>query len=151
MSKIDQDVLKAIGPETDFAKDIERYWGVELRKDITNQFDVIDFMIIKKGTDIVEGYIELKNRQISSTQYKTLMIDHKKMMALRIKQEYSGKPVFLAIRYTDKDMIYRINKADRFKIEHNGRTQKFRNKYDINEVEHIPVSFLRKMRGKNAT
>ena len=151
MSKIDQDVLESIGPETDFAKDIERYWNVELRKDITNKFDVIDFMIIKKGTDVVEGYIELKNRQISSTQYKTLMIDHKKMIELRMKQEYSGKPVFLAIRYTDRDMIYRINKADRFKIEHNGRTQKFRSKYDINEVEHIPVSFLRKLRGKNAT
>ena len=109
MSKIDQDVLASIGPETEFAKDIERYWNVELRKDITNEFDVIDFMIIKKGTDTIEGYIELKNRKISSNQYKTLMIDHKKMMALRIKQEYSGKPVFLAIRYTDKDIIYRIN------------------------------------------
>ncbi len=151
MSKIDQDVLASIGPETEFAKDIERYWNVELRKDITNEFDVIDFMIIKKGTDTIEGYIELKNRKISSNQYKTLMIDHKKMMALRIKQEYSGKPVFLAIRYTDKDMIYRINKSDRFHMEHNGRTQKFRNKYDINEVEHIPVSFLRKLRGKDGT
>ena len=76
------------------------------------------------------------------------MIDHKKMIELRMKQEYSGKPVFLAIRYTDQDMIYRINKADRFKIEHNGRTMNYRNKYDINEVEHIPVSFLRKLRRK---
>lgn len=148
MSKIDQDVLKAIGPESEFAKDIETYWDVELRKDITNEYDPIDFMIIRKNTDIIEGYIELKNRNISSVQYRTLMIDHKKMIELRMKQEYSGKPVFLAIRYTDQDMIYRINKADRFKIEHNGRTMNYRNKYDINEVEHIPVSFLRKLRRK---
>ena len=29
--------------------------------------------------------------------------------------------------------------------------ERVRSKYDINEVEHIPVSFLRKLRGKNAT
>tara|TARA_R100000306_G_scaffold24319_1_gene27457 strand:+ start:182 stop:634 length:453 start_codon:yes stop_codon:yes gene_type:complete len=148
ISKIDSDVLASLIPESEFAKDIEKHWNVELRKDTKNKYDVIDFMIIKKETDIIEGYVELKNRTISSDQYKTLMIDHKKMIALRIKQEYSGKPVFLAVRYTDKDMIYRINKSDRFHMEHNGRTQKFRNKYDINEVEHIPISFFREIRNK---
>ena len=87
MSKIDQDVLKAIGPESEFAKDIEKYWDVELRKDITNEYDPIDFMIIRKNTDIIEGYIELKNRNISSAQYRTLMIDHKKMIELRIAKK----------------------------------------------------------------
>ena len=148
-SKINEDVLKSLGPETQFAKDIEKMWGVELRKDVMmgrQDFSEIDYMIIQPNTDEVLGYIELKNRTISSTMYKTLMINHKKMIALRTQHTYSKKPVFLGLRYTDLDLYYEVNLGHSFKIEHNGRTLNTRSKYDIRQVEHLPLKHFRKIK-----
>ncbi len=146
-----------LSDEEKFKQDIENSWAVELRKDIRQEkktkaskakkdFDPIDFMIIKIGTDIVVGYIELKSRTFESNKYAETMIDHHKMVAIRRKSFDSGKPIYLAIRFTDKDMVYEYNPSHRFRIEHNGRTKNTRTAYDIKEVEYIPLHCFRELK-----
>ena len=100
-------------------------------------------MLIEPKTDNVLGYVELKNRTVSSTMFPDLMIDHKKMVEIRKKATFSGMPVYLAIRYTDRDLVYECNPQHRFRIEHGGRTTNTRHAYDIKEVEYIPMKNFR--------
>ena len=134
--------------EKGFAEDIEGLWKVDLRKDI-RKMAPIDFMVVSRGTDVIEGYIELKVRTFKSTAYKETMIDHVKMASLRQKGEMTGLPIYLAIRFTDKDSVYELNPSRRFRIEHNGRTRKTRTAYDIKEVEYIPLHHFRELKKEN--
>ena len=145
-ARIQSDVDKAIGPQKSFAKDIEKVWKVELRQDVRagkRDMSFIDYMLIEPKTDNVLGYVELKNRTVSSTMFPDLMIDHKKMVEIRKKATFSGMPVYLAIRYTDRDLVYEYNPQHRFRIEHGGRTTNTRHAYDIKEVEYIPMKNFR--------
>jgi len=147
-AKIQIDVNDAMKPQAEFAKDIEKVWKVELRQDVRagkRDLSYIDYMIITPKTNKVEGYVELKNRTIKSDLFETLLIDQKKMSEIRNKARNTGLPVYLAIRYTDKDLVYECNSHHHFPIEHTGRTAKTRHIYDIKEVEYIPIKHFRSL------
>jgi hypothetical protein len=146
-----KDVDKSLPGQEEFAKDIENRWNCELRQDIRTinnkkDFNPIDYMLIKKDSNKVLGYIELKNRSFESTKYPTLIIDHQKMVEIRKKAMFSSLPVFLGIRYTDVDLFYKYDSAHFFPIYHSGRTTMKRNDYDIKEVEYIPLNLFEVIR-----
>ena len=90
-----KDVDKSLPGQEEFAKDIQVCWDCELRQDIRtinnkNDYNPIDYMIIKLNTNKVMGYIELKNRSFESTRYDTLIIDHIKMVEIRKKALFSS-------------------------------------------------------------
>ena len=103
-------------------------------------------MVIKKNTNKIMAYIELKNRSFESTKYDSLIIDHSKMVALRQKLMYSATPVFLGIRFTDVDLCYELNPTHTFAVYHSGRTTLTRNEYDLKEVEYVPLKYFRKFK-----
>ena len=146
----DADVKKSLPYQEMFAKDIEQYWNSELRQDVRTirhkggDYNPIDYMVIKKNTNRIMGYIELKNRSFESTKYDSLIIDHSKMVALRQKSAFSSTPVYLGIRFTDVDLCYELNPTHTFSVYHSGRTTLTRNEYDLKEVEYIPLRFFRK-------
>ena len=148
----DTDVKKALPHQYKFANDIEKVWSCELRQDIRTirhkggDYNPIDYMIIKLNSNKVMGYIELKNRSFKSTKYDSLIIDHSKMVAIRTKSMFSSLPVFLGIRYTDKDLYYESKPTHSFPVYHSGRTTQTRDEYDIKEVEYIPLNLFKELK-----
>ena len=149
-AKLQQDCKAAEAQEQPFKEKIEKVWGVELRKDIrqkvgSRNMSFIDFMVIKPGTDIVMGYVEIKSATKNYKFYPDYVIDHSKMAKIRLKYLESNKPVYVATRFKDVDMVYEFNPTHSFKIEHKGRTIQKRSEYDQKEVEYIPMELFRKL------
>ena len=154
-AKIKADVVKAIPREEKFREDIEEVLGVELRKDIRQQkknatpidMDPIDYMMFDKGSSLIKAYIEIKVRpKYKSTSIPTAMIDHRKMVAFQLKSLTTHLPVYYAVRWNDRDLVYEFNPAHKFPIEHGGRTKNTRSEYDIKEVQYIPMNYFRELK-----
>ena len=154
-AKVQVDVARAIPHEERFRKEIEDIIGKDLRKDVRQQnkkstpidFDPIDYMVFDKDCDIVKGYIEIKVRPKYSTKtIPDVIIDHRKMVAFQLKNFTTGIPVFYAIRFKDKDIVYEYNPTHHFPIKHGGRTKNTRTAYDIKEVQYIPMKYFRDLK-----
>jgi len=142
-SQVEEDVVAGEKKERQFASQIEKHLGISLVKDEARKFAPIDYMLIDKKTNIVSGYLEIKTRNFKSGAYPDLMIAHKKMCEIRKKSRDTGLRIFIAIRLIDIDLIYEFNPSHRLRIEYGGRTKNTRTKFDIAEVEYIPLSYFR--------
>lgn len=149
------DCKKAQPSEEKFKKDIEKILGVELKKDIRQQkkkatpidMDPIDYMMFDKDSNLIKAYIEIKVRpKYKSTSIPTAMIDHRKMVAFILKSMTTHLPIYYAVRWNDRDLVYEFNPRHRFPIEHGGRTKNTRSEYDIKEVQFIPMNYFRELK-----
>tara|TARA_R100000353_G_scaffold69111_1_gene53454 strand:+ start:345 stop:818 length:474 start_codon:yes stop_codon:yes gene_type:complete len=148
MNQIAKDVERYLPNQKKFAKDIEKYWSCKLVADVRvtdgiqreDNYAPIDYMILK-GSSEVKGYIELKNRDIKHNTYESLVLDHSKMLKIRMIAFFTHLPVFVGVRFKDKDMYYKFDiMNDDVKIFYGGRTVQYRNKYDKRQVEYIPIN-----------
>tara|TARA_R100000458_G_C8278259_1_gene254177 strand:+ start:6749 stop:7222 length:474 start_codon:yes stop_codon:yes gene_type:complete len=148
VNQIAKDVERYLPNQKKFAKDIEKYWRCKLVVDVRvtdgiqreDNYAPLDYMILK-DTSQVHGYIELKNRDINHDKYDSLVLDHSKMFKIRMVSFFTGLPVFVGVRFLDKDMYYKHDMMDDdIKIFYGGRTVQYRNKYDKRQVEYIPMS-----------
>lgn len=147
MSKIQRDVERYLPNQKQFAKDIEKYWNCKLRVDVRvidgikreDTYAPLDYMILKE-TNQVRGYIELKNRAINHDKYDSLVLDHSKMQKIRMQNWFTKLPIFVGVRFLDKDMYWQYDHfEDEPKIYYGGRTTQYRNKYDIRQVEYVSL------------
>jgi len=152
---VQADVERAVPHEERFRRDIEGVIDCDLRKDVRQQnkkatpidFDPIDYMIFERECDIVKGYIEIKVRpKYASTSIPDVIVDHRKMVAFQLKNFTTGIPVFYAIRFKDRDIVYEYNPTHKFPIKHGGRTKNTRTPYDIKEVQYIPMKYFRDLK-----
>ena len=152
---VQADVERAVPHEERFRRDIEGVIDCDLRKDVRQQnkkatpidFDTIDYMIFERECDIVKGYIEIKVRpKYASTSIPDVIVDHRKMVAFQLKNFTTGIPVFYAIRFKDRDIVYEYNPTHKFPIKHGGRTKNTRTPYDIKEVQYIPMKYFRDLK-----
>ena len=154
---VERDVLRSLPGQEDFAKYIESVWDCRLVVDIRvkdgiereDSYQPLDYIITKKHSPKVVGYMELKNRKIASNKYETLMLDHSKMMSIRKTAFFTKLPVFVGVRYTDRDLWYKYSDLDPINIYYGGRTTQQRNEYDIKQVEHIKVSLFNGFKKRN--
>ena len=144
---IAQDVERYLPNQKQFAKDIERYWNCNLKVDVRvvdgihreDNYAPLDYMILKENNR-VRGYIELKNRAINHNKYDTLVLDHSKMLKIRMVSWFTKLPIFVGVRFKDKDMYWQYDAFnDDPKIYYGGRTTQYRNNYDIRQVEYISL------------
>ena len=142
-SQVEEDVVAGEKKERQFASQIERVMDASLIKDEARKYAPIDYMLVDKKTNIVSGYLVIKTRTFKSGEHPDLMIAHKKMCEIRKKSRDTGLPIFIAIRLIDIDLLYEFNPAHRFRIEYGGRTKNTRTKFDIAEVEYIPLRYFR--------
>ena len=154
---IERDVLRALPGQESFARDIEIIWNCRLVVDIRvkdgiereDSYQPLDYIITEKHSNKVVGYMELKNRNISSDKYDTLMLDHSKLMSIRKTAFFTKLPVFVGVRYTNKDLYYKYSDLDPISICYGGRTAQKRNEYDIKQVEYIKVNQFNEFRKRN--
>ena len=156
MSIVDQYAKRALPGQEKFANDIRNWWNCRLVVDVRvedgikreDEYQPLDYIILKKDSNKVVGYLELKNRGIESTKYDSLMLDHSKMMKIRITHWFTHLPVFVGVRYLDKDLYYEYDSFDEPNIFYGGRTTQTRNEYDIKQVEYISLDKFKEFNKK---
>jgi len=80
----------------------------------------LDYALTRKG--IVEAFVEIKVRTVTSTTFDTAMIALDKVLAARQVAYATKKPVLLAIQWTDKLMF--VDFAAGFSTKLGGRTDR---------------------------
>lgn len=89
-----------------------------------------------RGKEVV-SFAELKRRGVPSDRYSTLVLSLNKVEAGLTKSRLFGKPFFIFVRYSDKDVYLKYKDEYSFPIHIGGRYD--RGDYqDIEPVVHIP-------------
>ena len=135
-----------------FAADIESYWDCKLHQDHrvkdgrtkTDIYMPIDYIITKKDSKKVKGYIELKCRNIVSYKYNSLILDLTKVMHMKQYHELTKLPIFVGVRFNDKDLYWKFEPDLDLDIHFTGRTKQKRCEYDVTQCVYIPfINFKR--------
>lgn len=109
--------------ELTFADEIGESWGCVLRK--TPPYYHVDFMGLQhegQGAKI-RFFVEMKHRNIKSTQYPTYLLSLKKWLNMNLISKHGGVPVVLAVRFTDRDLFMYVT-GETFPLSYMGRTDR---------------------------
>ena len=98
--------------ETIFKDKLRVLWNCDFMKLPINYS--LDFACMR-GKDIL-AWLELKCRKITSYKYQSTMINLDKWIHSLQLIEYTGLPVFLAVRFTDCDMFCEISRDLKYNI-----------------------------------
>ncbi len=98
--------------------------------------------------------IEIKCRNISSTQYPTVIISSHKVASGASYCEVTGTPYLIYFEFTDRLMFYKHETTDwiaevggELWVAWGGRSKKTRDPKDNEPVVHIPITLLETVRG----
>lgn len=99
-----------------------------------------DYMMTDRGEGRCKGFLEMKCRKMSATDFPDVYLALGKWMK-GLEYLDLGFTVIFAVRFLDKDMYYTFKKEDSkiFKIDMSGRTTQTRDKADIEPIIHIPM------------
>lgn len=129
--------------EAEIAEALESAWNVKLHK--TWQYRRYDYLA-NRGTKVV-GFVEMKDRDKSSTKFPTFMLGIDKWAYLLNMSDTLRTPSVLVIRFTD-GIHYCHAKPGDFLIEYNPNWVQYRgDEKDIEAAIHIPMSMFRPLRG----
>lgn len=102
--------------ETDLANEaavadvVASRWLCECRK-LPLRYD-LDYAIYQDG--FLKAYLEIKCRNVPSTQYKTVILSAAKVAAAKHLSASAGTPAILVVRYSDTDKWIDISKETAF-------------------------------------
>lgn len=96
------------------------------------------------GDDNGAMWIEIKKRNVTSTKYKTLMIDKKKLEAGLAHSDGTGFPFGLVVHWNDGVFFVRVDNLHRYFIDLGGRADRA-DANDTDIVVHIPTSEFRRL------
>ena len=135
---IQKDVFseKHVKEEEAFKKDIESYWDCKLEK-LPIDYR-LDYAVIMNGK--IRAWIELKNRNLYSNQYKDSMINLNKWMKAKEFKSISDLPIVLAVRYKDKDLWCAMDDNTDMEIRWGARTKNTRDWQDVGPAVHIKLT-----------
>ena len=147
----DSDAIRSLPEQQKFADDIATKWNCELIQDYRVKDGIIkpdlympiDYIIKQKNGKKVNGYIELKCRSVHSDKYNSLMLDLSKMMHIKQYHQYTGLPVFVGVRYINKDVYYKFNPEHKFDVYFTGRTTQTRSEYDHTQCVYINKDYFK--------
>lgn len=124
---------KHIAGEDMFKKAIENYWNCKLEK-LPIDYR-LDYALIKNNK--IRAWVELKNRDLNSTDFDDSMINLNKWMKAKEFRDSTNIPTILAVRYKDADLWCALTDDTHIKIKWGARTKNTRDWQDIGPAVHI--------------
>ena len=89
-------------------------------------------------------WVEIKKRNVTSTKYKTLMIDKKKLEAGLSHSNGTGFPFGLVVHWNDGVFFVRVDNLQRYFIDVGGRVDRG-DANDTDLVVHIPTTEFKRL------
>ena len=126
---------KHIAGEDMFKRAIENHWDCRLEK-LPIDYR-LDFALLKNNE--IKAWIELKNRNLNSTDFNDSMINLNKWMKAKELRDSTNIPTILAVRYKDKDIWCTLADDTEMEIRWGARTINTRDWQDIGPAVHISL------------
>ena len=118
-----------------FKRAIENHWNCRLEK-LPIDYR-LDFALLKNKK--IKAWIELKNRNLNSTDFNDSMINLNKWMKAKELRDSTNIPTILAVRYKDKDIWCTLADDTEMEIRWGARTKNTRDWQDIGPAVHISL------------
>lgn len=138
--------------ETRLKEQLEHLWNVTLHK--LPRFYQIDFVAtrpVAEESDDILGWVEVKCRTHSCTQYQTIILAVSKWLKLIELAKETLTPAMFAVAFTDATYyidagLYAQAVAEKgrrgVRYRWGGRTVNTRDEQDIEPVVHIPIKIM---------
>ena len=126
---------KHIAGEDMFKRAIENHWNCRLEK-LPIDYR-LDFALLKNKK--IKAWIELKNRNLNSTDFNDSMINLNKWMKAKELRDSTNIPTILAVRYKDKDIWCTLADDTEMEIRWGARTKNTGDWQDIGPAVHISL------------
>ena len=117
---------------------IEKKFGPNLELREFGRLCPIDYYALRDGRTV--AFIEIKSRSHHSFKFKTVFLNFRKWISLRMAEVGVGVPSFFFVKFKDKILYTPVSQIDASRLIVGGTSKIVKSKTDIEPVIEIDVS-----------